>query len=105
MFFTTTFMLDKSEPEVELLRAAYAAFNARDPDATLATMTSDVAASQQMIVSVNADLQPVEESSLASTNYRYLCNEDRPLCGRSSAEHYSVIKEINPFDWRHLSYS
>jgi SnoaL-like domain len=42
MFFTTTFMLDKSAPEVELLRAAYAAFNERDPDATLATMTPDV---------------------------------------------------------------
>jgi hypothetical protein len=41
--FTTTFMLDKSVPEVELLRTAYAAFNARDADATLATMTSDVA--------------------------------------------------------------
>jgi hypothetical protein len=40
--FTTTFMLDKSVPEVELLRAGYAAFNARDADATLATMTSDV---------------------------------------------------------------
>jgi SnoaL-like domain len=43
MSFTTTFMLDKSAPEVELLRAAYAAFNVRDADATLATMTSDVA--------------------------------------------------------------
>jgi hypothetical protein len=42
MSFTTTFMLDKSVPEVELLRAGYAAFNARDADATLATMTSDV---------------------------------------------------------------
>jgi hypothetical protein len=40
--FTTTFMLDKSVPEVELLRTAYAAFNARDADSTLATMTSDV---------------------------------------------------------------
>jgi hypothetical protein len=42
MSFTTTFMLDKSVPEVELLRSAYAAFNVRDADATLATMTSDV---------------------------------------------------------------
>jgi hypothetical protein len=30
-------------PEIELLRAAYAAFNARDIDAALATMTPDVA--------------------------------------------------------------
>jgi hypothetical protein len=42
MSFTTTFMLDKSVPEVELLRAGYAAFNVRDSDATLATMTPDV---------------------------------------------------------------
>jgi hypothetical protein len=35
-------MLNKSTPEVELLRAGYAAFNARDADATLATMTTDV---------------------------------------------------------------
>jgi len=42
MSFTTT-MLDKSAPEIELLRAAYAAFNAQDIDAALATMTSDVA--------------------------------------------------------------
>jgi hypothetical protein len=42
MSFTTTFMLDQSAPEVELLRRAYAAFNARDADATLATMTPDV---------------------------------------------------------------
>jgi hypothetical protein len=42
MSFTTTFMLDKSAPEVELLRTAYSAFNARDTDAALATMTSDV---------------------------------------------------------------
>jgi hypothetical protein len=35
-------MLDQSTPEVELLRAAYATFNARDADATLATMTADV---------------------------------------------------------------
>ena len=43
MFFTTTFMQDKSAPEIELLRAAYAAFNARTTDAALATMTDDVA--------------------------------------------------------------
>jgi hypothetical protein len=42
MSSTTTFMLDKSVPEVELLRTAYSAFNVRDADATLATMTSDV---------------------------------------------------------------
>jgi len=30
-------------PEIELLRAAYAAFNARDIDAAVATMTEDVA--------------------------------------------------------------
>jgi SnoaL-like domain len=42
MSFTTTFTLGKSVPEVELLRAGYAAFNARDPDAILATMTPDV---------------------------------------------------------------
>ena len=30
-------------PEIELLRAAYSAFNARDMDAALALMTSDVA--------------------------------------------------------------
>ena len=34
---------DESGSEIELLRAAYAAFNARDIDAALATMTSDVA--------------------------------------------------------------
>ena len=42
MSFNTTFMLDKSTPEIKLLRAAYAAFNARDTDAALATMTPDV---------------------------------------------------------------
>ena len=42
MSFTTTFMLDKSAPEIELLRAAYAAFNARNIDAALALMTPDV---------------------------------------------------------------
>jgi ketosteroid isomerase-like protein len=35
-------MLDQSAQKVELLRAADAAFNVRDADATLATMTSDV---------------------------------------------------------------
>ena len=36
-------MPDQCSPETELLRAAYAAFNARDIDAALATMTTDVA--------------------------------------------------------------
>ena len=36
-------MPDKSSPEIELLRATYAAFNARDIDAVLAIMTPDVA--------------------------------------------------------------
>jgi len=36
-------MPDHSAPEIELLRAAYAAFNARDIDAALALMTPDVA--------------------------------------------------------------
>ena len=36
-------MPDTIELEIELLRAAYAAFNARDIDAVLATMTPDVA--------------------------------------------------------------
>ncbi|MEH1844587.1 MAG: nuclear transport factor 2 family protein [Nostoc sp.] len=36
-------MPDKPAPEIELIRAAYAAFNARDIDAALATMTPDVA--------------------------------------------------------------
>lgn len=35
-------MSDRSTPEVELLRAAYAAFNARDIDKALALMTPDV---------------------------------------------------------------
>jgi len=35
-------MPDQSAPETELLRAAYAAFNARDVDAALALMTADV---------------------------------------------------------------
>ena len=37
------FMPNTLEPEIELLRAAYAAFNARDIDAALATMTPNVA--------------------------------------------------------------
>ena len=36
-------MPDRPTPDVELLRAAYAAFNARDIDAALATMAPDVA--------------------------------------------------------------
>ena len=36
-------MPDQPAPEVERLRTAYAAFNARDIDAALATMTPDVA--------------------------------------------------------------
>lgn len=36
-------MPDHPTPETELLRAAYAAFNARDIDAALALMTPDVA--------------------------------------------------------------
>ncbi len=36
-------MTDQPSPEIELLRAAYAAFNARDIDAALALMTADVA--------------------------------------------------------------
>jgi ketosteroid isomerase-like protein len=36
-------MSDQPVPEIELLRVAYAAFNARDIDAALALMTSDVA--------------------------------------------------------------
>jgi hypothetical protein len=39
----TPLMPDHRESEIELLRAAYAAFNARDIDAALALMTSDVA--------------------------------------------------------------
>ncbi|MEO1093816.1 MAG: nuclear transport factor 2 family protein [Cyanobacteria bacterium J06638_28] len=35
-------MPDQPTPEIELLRAAYAAFNARDLDAALALMTPDV---------------------------------------------------------------
>jgi len=36
-------MPNQSVPETDLLRAAYAAFNARDIDAALALMTADVA--------------------------------------------------------------
>src|SRR5215469_11944149 len=36
-------MPDRTAPEIELLRAAYAAFNARDIDAAIALMTPDVA--------------------------------------------------------------
>ena len=36
-------MPDQAAPEIILLRATYAAFNARDIDAALATMTADVA--------------------------------------------------------------
>ncbi|SFI17837.1 nuclear transport factor 2 family protein [Planctomicrobium piriforme] len=36
-------MSGQSSPEIELLRAAYAAFNSRDFDAAFATMTPDVA--------------------------------------------------------------
>lgn len=43
MSFTTPLMPDKSAPEIELIHAAYAAFNARDIDAALATTTPDVA--------------------------------------------------------------
>ena len=35
-------MLNQSASEIELLRAAYAAFNARDINAALALMTADV---------------------------------------------------------------
>lgn len=35
-------MPDNSSPKIELLRVAYAAFNARDIDAALAIMTPDV---------------------------------------------------------------
>jgi hypothetical protein len=36
-------MPDQTAPEIQLLRAAYTAFNARDIDAALATMSADVA--------------------------------------------------------------
>lgn len=35
-------MPDRTSPEIELLRAAYAAFNARDVDSALAVMARDV---------------------------------------------------------------
>jgi len=38
-----TFMSNQLASEIKLLRTAYTAFNARDIDAALATMTSDVA--------------------------------------------------------------
>jgi len=38
-----SFVPDQPSPDIELLRAAYAAFNARDIDAALATMAPDVA--------------------------------------------------------------
>src|SRR6476646_3372427 len=41
--FATPLMPDHTAPEIELLRAAYAAFNARDIDAALILMTADVA--------------------------------------------------------------
>ncbi len=41
-FFNPPFMTDQPTPDIELLRAAYAAFNARDIDAALALMTADV---------------------------------------------------------------
>src|SRR6476646_1828515 len=41
--FTIPLMPDQPAPDIELLRAAYAAFNARDIDAALALMTPDVA--------------------------------------------------------------
>ena len=39
----TPLMPGHTAPDIELLRAAYAAFNARDTDAALALMTPDVA--------------------------------------------------------------
>jgi ketosteroid isomerase-like protein len=39
---TIPLMSDQPVPEIELLHAAYAAFNARDIDAALALMTPDV---------------------------------------------------------------
>ena len=40
---TTLLVPNHPAPEIKLLRAAYTAFNARDIDAALATMTPDVA--------------------------------------------------------------
>ena len=42
IFHLVASMTDRLEPNIELLRAAYAAFNARDIDAALALMTADV---------------------------------------------------------------
>jgi ketosteroid isomerase-like protein len=42
-FLHLPLMPDQPAPEIELLRAAYAAFNARDIDVALALMTPDVA--------------------------------------------------------------
>jgi hypothetical protein len=41
--FRILLMSNQSAPQIELLRAAYAAFNARDIDAAVALMTPDVA--------------------------------------------------------------
>ena len=41
--FIIVLMSDQATPASERLRAAYTAFNARDIDAALALMTSDVA--------------------------------------------------------------
>ena len=41
-------MSDQPAPEIELLRAAYVAFNARDIDAALALMTPDVAKAESV---------------------------------------------------------
>ena len=41
-------MSDQPAPEISLLRAAYAAFNARDIDAALALMTPDVAKAESV---------------------------------------------------------
>jgi ketosteroid isomerase-like protein len=41
-------MSDRAAPEIELLHAAYAAFNARDIDAALALMTPDVAKAESV---------------------------------------------------------
>ena len=42
-YVCSNIMTNPPAPEIELLRAAYAAFNTRDIDAALALMTSDVA--------------------------------------------------------------
>jgi ketosteroid isomerase-like protein len=41
-------MQDKSAPEIELLRSAFAAFNEQDPDAAFATMSADVVLQTEM---------------------------------------------------------